>query len=755
MHSKLYRFSIILMSLFFQFYGYTAEKYQAQKLCIKNYSYADMHFTTIHRVMPDSIDTKNVKPTRTLKEIIIERTHRSVAQKIRESRYAPEVIDFSDIKSSSKTVVEALNTLPGIRIQQQGGMGTSLNINLNGIDGKDVRVFVDEIPVYLLGRGFELQNLSLNLIDRIEIYKGLVPIQFGADALGGVINIVTAQAGKDFISLGYMYGSWNSQEASINSFGHPFKNKKLGVGMDAIYRHADNNYWMDDVDIVTDSLYNTAKGRGRRFNDAYDFALSRLRLEIKDRNWADNFYVIASFTHTFKAWQHGLMAVKPWGEPFSTEYTAGAAVNWQKSSKHTKNWQLGITTGYNYEQTAFVDTSSRVYFWDSNFLNTNKKGESGYFNDGRTPIIRQRIFYSRENASFKLGKYCTLNINALTTKRDLKGEDKAGISTYEKDPLRIPQTLLNNFMGVAVESNIWNKRLLSTTAVKHYYSRLRGAHFLINGVFDKLHTASSAELGFGQVFKWMVSPNFAFIPGYEYAIRQPDNREFFGDYILIKPNPDLKSANSHNINLKLQYSACKGRLFAGLNGIYRNTKNRILLTSIASSIAAYTNLLKTKTLGAEGFITYKPNARLGLHFNATYIDTRLVGVDKFKLFTHKYIGAQIPNTPYLYGNTQVAYTLFPNKRRYYFKFLYSLSYVHSYFLTWPMNGKKSSKANIPTQFLNDISLSIQTKNDRWSFAIDCKNILNARLFDNYSVQKPGRSFYGKLRYQFTNQTIKK
>ncbi|ROI06733.1 hypothetical protein EGI16_02170 [Chryseobacterium sp. G0240] len=697
----------------------------------------------------DTLNVTLIKSAYELEEVIVEGQKLSVSQKIRESLYTPEVIDFKEFQSTSKTVVEALNLASGLRIQQQGGMGSDLNVILNGIDGKDVKVFVDEIPVYLLGRGFELQNLTASMIERIETYKGLIPVQFGSDALGGVINIVTRKNEKDFLGLGYMYGSWNSHEATLSTFGHPFKNKKLFAGFDAVYRHSDNDYWMDDVDVVVDDLYNTKKGRARRFNDDYDFALTKVQIGAKDLSWADNIKLIVSSTHTYKEWQHGLTALRPWGEPFSTEYTGGAALNWKKSSVQKNRWQVDVTAGYNFEQTYFEDISSRIYFWDGSFVQGQNKGESGLYSQGRTPKINQNVLYARENAFFKIGEHYKINVSLLTTKRELTGEDKAGTATYKEDPFKTPQTLFNNFFGTSLESRLLQGRLISNTSFKHYYNKVKGVSFKINNEFDTLNSSSSSDIGFGQVFKWMVTPKLSILPGYEYTVRQPDSKEIFGDYITISPNPNLKSAKSHNINLKVHYKSSDGKIFTGIGGFYRDTRNRILLTSFSNALAAYTNLLQTSTIGGEWFLEYKLNSQIGLNLNTTYLDTRLRAVDDSGIFTPEYVGARVPNTPYLFSNAQISYTLNPgNNRNYYIRFLYTGSYVHEYFLTWAINGIKSSKTTIPSQFVNDISVSVHSRNERWSFAVDCKNLTNAKVYDNFSVQKPGRSFYGKITYSF-------
>ncbi|WP_326984022.1 TonB-dependent receptor plug domain-containing protein [Chryseobacterium sp. MYb264] len=718
-------------------------------ILIHNSSYSKRRYPIKITSDHQSIEIVLKNSAHEIEEVTLEGNKYSPIQKMKESPYTPEIIDFKELKTTTKTVVEALNLASGIRIQQQGGMGSTPNVILNGIDGKDVRIFVDEIPVYLLGRGFELQNLTTNMIERVEIYKGIIPVQFGADALGGVINIVTKKSEKDILGMSYMYGSWNSHEATFNASGHPFENKKIYAGFDAAYRHSDNNYRMDDVDVVVDDLYNTRKGQARRFNDQYDFGMAKVQMGIKDLSWADDLRLIASFTETYKEWQHGVTALRPWGEPFSREHTFGAAINWKKSDAEKNKWQMNVTAGYNFEHTYFEDISSRIYFWDGSYIQGSTKGESGLYSQGRTPKINQNVFYARENAFFKLGDQYKININLLTSLMELSGEDQAGTATYGKDPFTIPQKLFNNFLGASLESKFFQGQLTSNTSFKHYYNQVKGVSFKINNEFDQLNSSSSSDIGFGQVFKWTPTSVISILPGYEYTVRQPDSKEIFGDYITVSPNPNLQSAKSHNINFKVQYHSVNRKIFTGIGAFYRNSKNRILLTSFSNALAAYTNLLKTSTIGGEWFMEYKLNNNAGFNLNATYLDTRLRGTDNSGIFNSDYIGARIPNTPYLFGNAQIYYRLDPgDQKKYYLRFLYTASYVHEYFLTWAMNGIKSSKTTIPSQFVNDISISVNSKNDRWSLGIDCKNLTNAKVYDNFSVQRPGRSFYGKITYSF-------
>src|SRR5690606_25150852 len=115
-----------------------------------------------------------------------------------------------------------LDRASGVKIRETGGVGSDMNITLNGFTGRNIRVFIDGVPMQGMGSAFQLNNIPVNIAERIEVYKGVVPIEFGADALGGVINIVTNQTSNTTLDVSYSYGSFNTHKSNV-SLNHTFK----------------------------------------------------------------------------------------------------------------------------------------------------------------------------------------------------------------------------------------------------------------------------------------------------------------------------------------------------------------------------------------------------------------------------------------------------------------------------------------------------------------------------------------------------
>ena len=112
-------------------------------------------------------------------------------------------------------------------------------------------------------------------------------------------------------------------------------------------------------------------------------------------------------------------------------------------------------------------------------------------------------------------------------------------------------------------------------------------------------------------------------------------------------------------------------------------------------------------------------------------------------------GVRMPNTPYQFGNADVAVN-FRNflKKGNTLSLNYSILYVHEFSLYWENHGNKKNKQVVPTQFSQDVSVVYSLLNGRYNFSFECKNLADAKLYDNFSLQKAGRGFYGKFRYTF-------
>ena len=125
-------------------------------------------------------------------------------QSINKSIYKVEVIDAQQIKNMAVTnVAEVLNQNLNILIEPSKGSGNS-NASIMGLSGKYTKILIDNIPVVSdegMGNLVDLTKINVNNIERIEVVKGSMGVEYGNNAVAGVINIITKKTYTKKISV--------------------------------------------------------------------------------------------------------------------------------------------------------------------------------------------------------------------------------------------------------------------------------------------------------------------------------------------------------------------------------------------------------------------------------------------------------------------------------------------------------------------------------------------------------------------------
>lgn len=130
--------------------------------------------------------------TKLLEEVVV--TGQYKPQSVKNSVYQVKVISKDRIQKQGATKLQdVLNNELNIRFSQDLATGGS-DITMMGLRGQNVKILIDGLPV--VGRQgtsneININQIDINSIERIEIIEGPMSVIYGADALGGVINIIT------------------------------------------------------------------------------------------------------------------------------------------------------------------------------------------------------------------------------------------------------------------------------------------------------------------------------------------------------------------------------------------------------------------------------------------------------------------------------------------------------------------------------------------------------------------------------------
>jgi outer membrane cobalamin receptor len=142
--------------------------------------------------------------------------------------YAVNVIDTKGIEMQSIQANELLDRSAGVRIRQSGGLGSRIEYNINGLSGNSIRIFINGTPIANYGPSFSLSSIPTSMIERIEVYKGVVPAHLSDDALGGAINVVLKRSSGN--SLGASYSVRLVQHAPSQ------RQRRLSERLNRVYR---------------------------------------------------------------------------------------------------------------------------------------------------------------------------------------------------------------------------------------------------------------------------------------------------------------------------------------------------------------------------------------------------------------------------------------------------------------------------------------------------------------------------------------
>src|SRR6476620_10187617 len=128
-------------------------------------------------------------------------------------------------KNSGKTLGEILNHQAGLNINGANNtLGTNLGINIQGASSANTLILLDGVPMYDpsgVSQEFDINNLSLNNIARIEILKGAQSTLYGSDAVAGVINFISKQPVQKpaLVNINISAGSYSTYKGSASVGG--------------------------------------------------------------------------------------------------------------------------------------------------------------------------------------------------------------------------------------------------------------------------------------------------------------------------------------------------------------------------------------------------------------------------------------------------------------------------------------------------------------------------------------------------------
>ncbi|MDY6971911.1 MAG: TonB-dependent receptor, partial [Thermodesulfobacteriota bacterium] len=184
-----------------------------------------------------------------------------------------------DIEAIGATTVgEALDMIPGVDIQTHGKQGDSIVIR--GFSQSDAKVLIDGVPAHETWfRSVDLSAFPVDAISKITITKGASSVLYGANTMGGVINIITKKGGEEpFTQFTSSFGDYSTQHYALN---HGASVGKFNYWLTYSYQKSDgfrlsSDFDEDSEDLGEGSDYNEDGGK----RDLSDYRRSAINAKI-------------------------------------------------------------------------------------------------------------------------------------------------------------------------------------------------------------------------------------------------------------------------------------------------------------------------------------------------------------------------------------------------------------------------------------------------------------------------------------------
>lgn len=684
-------------------------------------------------------------------EIIVSAKRKNT--EIEQQGFAATSIEVKEIQVENIELNQVLDQNAGIHVRRQGGFGSRTDYSVNGLGGKAVRFFLDGVPMDYFGSSFSVNTIPISFINRVDIYKGVVPVELGNDALGGAVNLVSKESLNNQLDLSYSYGSFNTHQASLNGYWHE-SSSGFTSKLFAFYNYSNNDYevWGDDISYTDLETYRVVDGyTATRFHDAYESKAVKADVGFTQKTWADQLFLGIVLTKLDKEIQHGATMQVAFGEATYDQNMVMPYLQYQDESFLHDKLSLNFFASYSHLNRNRVDTTRNRYDWRGIIISDNDdQGEQTYTLNALT----EKAVISRININYRINELHKLGYNQIFSNLERTESDPA--ITNSTEGYFAPQYYTKHALGLTLQSNWLNDKLNTTIFTKWFaYNAEVNLRDYEGGKHASFKADPSNNIpGFGIAASYRLFPRLLISGAIEKAVRLPEYDEILGDGLNVMPDTSLNPEKSMNINVGVTFDIVKSQtnsLNLYCNFFYRDVHDKIqkVLIPDGEDLLVYDNFSHVTMSGFDGRLKYDYKGIFSFVQSISYLEP-IIRTDINNLGISMTVeNPKLPNTPFFQANSEVRVNFLPFRNKnihtsIYWRFAYVGEFLES---IAEYGNEEDRKDVIPLQNAHSTGIAVSLPKEHLALSFDIKNIFNAQLFDNYAVQKPGRAFYVKLSYQ--------
>uniref|UniRef100_UPI002614C82F carboxypeptidase-like regulatory domain-containing protein n=1 Tax=uncultured Porphyromonas sp. TaxID=159274 RepID=UPI002614C82F len=438
------------------------------------------------------------------------------AKQIQDGVYAAKSLNVRPYVASTNSLNNLLGYTSGVRIREEGGIGSNFDLTLTGLGGNAIRYFIDGVPLTSLGSGTNIANLPINIVDRVEIYKGVVPPELGLDALGGAVNIITRKESKNYLEVSINGGSFHTYGADLSG-EYRVNSNGFTVRGNGSFTSTRNNYIMRGVEVWNRDANEYQTGDYRRFHDGYRSFSGEVQAGFTQTKWADEALIGIYYADSKSEVQTGLSQKLVIGAAERYRDALRVSLNYSKRNLLVRGLTAKLFASHTLDHVLFADTTFRKYFWDGSFLESNiseitQRGKMLRHIKRPTTVVRT-------NLSYQLTRTSSLNLNYTLTANHNNRSD-----SYDEDFIPTSDFLARHIVGLSYSKYWWGDRVNSTIFLKDYILQAsidQEDMYWITGAREVDHEVTRNNIGYGIGTRITFAKELSLKLSYENATRLP------------------------------------------------------------------------------------------------------------------------------------------------------------------------------------------------------------------------------------------
>ena len=594
-------------------------------------------------------------------------------------------------RSGGKDLSQILTEQAGVYIGgANSNAGKDKSLYLRGARVEHTLITIDGVPVYDpsgIGSNFDIRNLSVDQIERIEILKGSQSTLYGSDAIAGVINIITKKVGvKPFAGNGLLsYGSNNSfrGNAGINgktgvvdyNLAYSFFNTK---GINEAISNSPNA----DKDAFQQNSLQVGLGLQAAKNIRVQpyFRYNKIDGDIDQGSLTDEL----DYTYTQESYQEGVR----------NEFELGKT-------------KLNVLYNYNQIERLYMDDSVKSQNGFDEYSRGSYEGMEHFIDAYVTTPVGSR--------SSKLTAGVDFRTSNTSQEYAAVGFFGPYSTIYSADSLH------HNQLGLYAALNINAKT---------------GFNLELGNRLN-IHSAYGSNYVFNINPSYLLNNQFKLFANVSSGYRTPSLYQLLSEY----GNRDLKPESAFTFEGGIQYFSANNKFSGRLTGFKRDVKDVIFFYFNPSTFQSqYINQDKQKDHGAELELSFKPTKNISLKAFYSFVDGKITTVQNGKDTTYFNLIRRPKNSIGLNAGVKVNEKLFVSSNLSWFD-----KRKDAYFDAMTF---QTVNVVLDSYILLDVYAEYAFYKNKLKLFADLRNVSNSNYSETAGFNTLGFNGYGGVRFNF-------